>query len=127
MTHHDHAIKKAERALARALEDAGVPGATRDDWTREVRAAIQAWSAEIDGAGDDTTRAKAVEMAAEMSTLPLGAAIMKTKEQRRAEYERAAREAQEHDAEYSDVIESLEKAGVDPHRLRHWLAGPIRY
>lgn len=54
---------------------------------------------------------------------------MKTKDQREAEsrreYEEAARAAQEHDAEYSDVIEALERTGVDPHRLRHWLAGPI--
>lgn len=42
----------------------------------------------------------------------------------RREAEKAAREAEDHAREYSDVTEALERAGIDPARLRDWLAGP---
>jgi len=59
------ALRKAERALARALEAVGVPNATGDDWTAEARTVIQAWCVEVDGRGDDATRAGAVERMAD--------------------------------------------------------------
>ncbi len=50
---------------------------------------------------------------------------------RAAELDRPRREAAKraeaeeiHAAAYSDVIEALEKAGIDPVRLREWLDGP---
>jgi len=61
----------------------------------------------------------------------------KTKAQRQAESraagldgpsreaERAAREADDHARNYSDVTNALERAGIDPDRLRGWLSGPF--
>lgn len=38
-------VERAAKALGRALEDAGIPNAARDDWTAEARAALTAaWS-----------------------------------------------------------------------------------
>ena len=43
----------------------------------------------------------------------------------RREAERAAREAEDHAHDHSDVTDALERAGIDPDRLRSWLAGPF--
>jgi hypothetical protein len=43
----------------------------------------------------------------------------------RREEEHAAREADDHARNYSDVTEALERAGIDPDRLRSWLSGPF--
>lgn len=43
----------------------------------------------------------------------------------RREAERAAREAEDHAHDHSDVVDALERAGIDPDRLRSWLAGPF--
>lgn len=62
----------------------------------------------------------------------------KTREQRQAEsraaeLDRPRREAARaaeaeafHKEAYGDVLEALERAGIDPERLREWLAGPTR-
>jgi hypothetical protein len=38
--------------------------------------------------------------------------------------ERASEEARYHAAAYHDVTGALERLGIDPDRLREWLAGP---
>ena len=43
----------------------------------------------------------------------------------RREAKRAAREAEDHAHDHSDVTDALERAGIDPDRLRSWLAGPF--
>lgn len=43
----------------------------------------------------------------------------------RREAERAAREADDHARNYSDVTNALERAGIDPDRLRGWFSGPF--
>ena len=43
----------------------------------------------------------------------------------RREAERAAREAEDHAHDHRDVTDALERAGIDPDRLRSWLAGPF--
>ena len=40
-------------------------------------------------------------------------------------YERRARDAEDHVYNHSDVTDALERAGIDPDRLRSWLAGPF--
>ena len=42
----------------------------------------------------------------------------------RREAARAARGADDHARNHSDVTEALERAGIDPDRLRSWLSGP---
>lgn len=42
----------------------------------------------------------------------------------RREAERAKQVAEYHDQIYFDVIEALSLAGIDPDRLKQWLAGP---
>jgi hypothetical protein len=62
--------------------------------------------------------------------------MTKTKEQRQAESwaaerdrprreaEHAAESERSHARAYGDVTEALKRAGIDPDRLREWLAGP---
>jgi hypothetical protein len=42
----------------------------------------------------------------------------------RREAARRAEEADIHAAIYHDVVDALEKVGIDPQRLREWLTGP---
>lgn len=44
----------------------------------------------------------------------------------RREAERAAYEVDDHARDHSDVTEALERAGINPDRLRSWLSGPFR-
>jgi len=43
----------------------------------------------------------------------------------RREVERAAREADDHARDCGDVTEALERAEIDPDRLRSWVWGPF--
>ena len=43
----------------------------------------------------------------------------------RREAERRARDAEDHAHDHSDVTDALERAGIDPDRLRSWLTDPF--